>query len=90
MTGDIFEELQQRQDEADQLVDDVEDLDDDVDAYLTSVGNDIHTYVNKKKMIVTTNTGTAAAPAPSFTGYYAGLTNADFAAGSICYILYNN
>ena len=82
---DVFEQLEELAEQAQQLLDDINDLSDDLDDFKIALDDSPSDHVIKKKSIVTTVTDGQ----PDFVGRYAGMTNADFAAGSVCYVLSN-
>lgn len=77
--------LTELEEESEQLIDDVQTFSDSIDDFQDILDDSPYDYVNQKKSIVTTMSNRQ----PNFVGKYAGMTNADFAAGSICYVVSN-
>lgn len=80
-----LERLAELKEESEQLIDDVQIFSDSIDDFQDALDDSPYDYVNQKKSIVTTMSNRQ----PNFVGKYAGMTNADFAAGSICYVVSN-
>jgi len=80
-----LERLAELKGESEQLIDDVQTFSDSIDDFQDTLDDSPYDYVNQKKSIVTTMSNRQ----PNFVGKYAGMTNADFAAGSICYVVSN-
>lgn len=80
-----LERLAELEEESEQLINDVQTFSDSIDDFQDALDDSPYDYVNQKKSIVTTMTNRQ----PNFVGKYAGMTNADFVAGSICYVVSN-
>lgn len=80
-----LERLAELEEKSEQLIDDVQTFSDSIDDFQDTLDDSPYDYVNQKKSIVTTMSNRQ----PNFVGKYAGITNADFAAGSICYVVSN-
>ena len=85
MGDNTLEILAELEEASDQLLDDIQILSDTIDDFQDTLDDSPYDYVNQKKSIVTTMSNRQ----PNFVGKYAGMTNADFAAGSICYVVSN-
>ena len=85
MGDNTLEILAELEEASDQLLDDIQTLSDTIDDFQDILDDSPNDYINQKKSIVTTMSDGQ----PSFVGKYAGMTNADFAAGSICYVVSN-
>ena len=83
--NNALEQLAELMEESEDLLDDIQDFSDSVDDFQNLLDDSPSDYVNQKKSIITTVTNGQ----PNFSGKYAGMSNADFAAGSICYVLNN-
>ena len=83
--NNALERLAELEEESEQLLDDVQTFSDAINDFQEILDDSPNNYVNQKKSIVTTMSNRQ----PNFIGKYAGMTNADFAAGSICYVVSN-
>ena len=83
--NNTLERLAELKEESEQLLDDVQTFSDTIDDFQEILDDSPNDYINQKKSIVTTMSDRQ----PNFVGKYAGMTNADFAAGSICYVVSN-